>query len=259
MNIKLSVVFIIFLLSFNLNAQYITKSCVGDYAKSYLKDSKKYILAPLNWKKQDVLIFSGAVAIGGVLFWKDEWIQQQINLPNSNQELALKYGFNYFGNGYYSLPLLGSMFLYGAIAKKEKPFNTALSGVKAFTLSTIVTRILKYSFNRYRVEENRGSDFFGGPFTPFSLSFPSGHTTAAFAIATVLAKNYKHKLLIPIASFTLATGVGVARIWSKDHWASDVFVGALVGWSVGTIVSNIDCSNKKSSFKIEGNGISYVF
>jgi membrane-associated phospholipid phosphatase len=242
-----------------VKGQYIHKNCIGTYVKSYFTDTKKYVTAPLHWHKKEVFIFSGVAATTGLLFWQDEWIQNQISLPNSNQQAVLDYGINNFGNGLYSLPLLGGLFVYGTLAKKEVPFNAAITGVKAFVLSTFVTRVLKYSFNRYRPSENRGADFFGGPFTPLSLSFPSGHSTIAFALATVLAKNYQHHKWIPVASFTLASGVAIARVWSKEHWASDVFIGALVGWSVGTIVTNIDCSNNKTGFKIEGNGIRYVF
>lgn len=241
-----------------LPAQYITKHCVVDYAKSYLSDSKKYVSAPLQWRGKDFVLFSGAVAVGGLLFWQDEWIQKQIPNPNTFQLAVIENGFNNLGNGVFPLPLMGGMFLYGTLAKKEKPFNSALSGVKAFVLSTIVTRAIKYSFNRHRPLENDGAYFFAGPFNPFSLSFPSGHTTTAFAFAAVMAKNYKHKPIIPILSYTLATSVAVARVWSKEHWASDVFVGALVGWSVGTIVSHIDCS-EKSSFHITPTGLYYSF
>lgn len=59
-------------------------------------------------------------------------------------------------------------------------------------------------------------------------SFPSGHTTGAFALATGLTLQYRH-LYIAIPSYLFAVGVGVSRIYAGVHYPSDVLVGALVG------------------------------
>lgn len=239
--------------------QKLDKKCVIDYSKSFVVDTKNYITAPLKWNKKQLIINTGLGLIGGSLFFADDWVQSKFPIANGNQMVGIKYGFEYFGNGFYSMPLMAGMFIYGLSAKKTLPFRTSLMGVKSFVLSTLVTRVLKYSLNRYRPEEGRGANFFAGPFNPFSLSFPSGHTTGAFAVASVLAKNFSRIKWIPIASYSLATGVGLSRLWTKQHWASDVFFGALVGWSVGTLVSEIDCLSKESSWRVNPMGVAYIF
>lgn len=254
--------FITILILLNLGVafgQNLDKKCIVDYGKSYFLDTKNYLTAPLKWNKKQLLINTGLGLLGGSLFFADDWIQSKFPLANGNQLVGIKYGFEYFGNGFYSMPLMAGMFIYGLSAKKTLPFLTSLMGVKSFVLSTLVTRVLKYSLNRYRPDEGRGSNFFAGPFNPFSLSFPSGHTTGAFAVASVLGKNYSHVKWIPITSYTLATGVGLSRLWTKQHWATDVVFGALVGWSVGTLVSEIDCLNSESSWNVNPMGVTYSF
>lgn len=75
------------------------------------------------------------------------------------------------------------------------------------------------------------------PFT-FKLgysSFPSSHTAHAFAMATVLADRYG--LGVGTIAYTLATGVGAARIIQERHWGSDVVAGAALGWAIGYTLS----------------------
>jgi len=57
-------------------------------------------------------------------------------------------------------------------------------------------------------------------------SFPSGHTTASFSIATVLSLNIP-QLMIPV--LILALMVGVSRIYLAVHYPSDVLVGVILG------------------------------
>ena len=61
-------------------------------------------------------------------------------------------------------------------------------------------------------------------------SFPSGHTTAAFAGAHILMKEYKHiSPWIGVSGYAVATSVGFLRLANNKHWFSDVIVGAGFG------------------------------
>jgi membrane-associated phospholipid phosphatase len=64
-------------------------------------------------------------------------------------------------------------------------------------------------------------------------AFPSGHTAAAFSIATVFATQYSDIKAVPIISYSMATLVGISRLTEHAHWSSDVFVGALFGYVCG--------------------------
>ncbi|HVY26200.1 MAG TPA: phosphatase PAP2 family protein [Polyangiaceae bacterium] len=71
-----------------------------------------------------------------------------------------------------------------------------------------------------------------------NLSFFSGHTTAAFALATSSAtvaslRGYRLAPLLWGTGLTLAASVGYLRIAADKHYLSDVLTGALVGSIVG--------------------------
>ena len=68
---------------------------------------------------------------------------------------------------------------------------------------------------------------------PHSGAFPSGHTTAAFACATVLAWA-SPRLRVPV--FVLAAAIGCSRVYVGVHWPLDVLGGALLGTLMGTLL-----------------------
>ena len=73
---------------------------------------------------------------------------------------------------------------------------------------------------------------------PFSgaESFPSGHTTEAFALATSIAQNYDQRWIKGLA-YRVAGLVGYARVEHDAHWLSDVTAGAFIGIGVAKEVS----------------------
>lgn len=75
-----------------------------------------------------------------------------------------------------------------------------------------------------------GSSFSG------AASFPSGHSTAAFAVATVMARRYRARPWVPWLAYGLAGVVAFSRVTTQAHFPSDVFVGAVLGYSISRFV-----------------------
>jgi membrane-associated phospholipid phosphatase len=88
----------------------------------------------------------------------------------------------------------------------------------------------EFSFGRGFQDDN-------GPF----VAFPSGHTAAAFALATAITAEAERKprpwtpIVRPVA-YALATGVAIARVYQNQHWVSDLPIAAVIGmWSASTV------------------------
>ena len=87
-------------------------------------------------------------------------------------------------------------------------------------------------------------------------SWPSGHTATAFACAEFLHQEYKDKSVwISVSGYTLATSVGVLRVYNNRHWLTDVVAGAGFGilgtkaayWLFPVLKENIfTCKKAKS-------------
>jgi membrane-associated phospholipid phosphatase len=96
----------------------------------------------------------------------------------------------------------------------------------SIAVTVIFTTIAKYSFDRPRPFETYSfieKETFGG-----SPSFPSGHTSEAFALATSVSLNYP-KWYVIAPSFLWAGAVGYSRMDLGVHYPSDVFAGAILG------------------------------
>jgi membrane-associated phospholipid phosphatase len=92
----------------------------------------------------------------------------------------------------------------------------------------------KFAFGRPRPEDSEDAD----GFVPFSgqASMPSGHTAAAFALATSLSDEI-HNPLATVGLYGLATATGWSRINDNRHWFTDVAAGALVGITSAKLMS----------------------
>lgn len=93
---------------------------------------------------------------------------------------------------------------------------------QAILINGFYTFLLKYTIRRERPD---GSD---------RLSFPSGHTSNAFAGATVIARHYGWKWGVP--AYATATFIGTSRMAANRHHFSDVVGGGLLGYAVGRAV-----------------------
>ncbi len=176
-----------------------------------------------------------------------------------------KNGLVTMGKGYdeisslYFLAGLSTATLAGGLAfKDDKLLQTSRLLVESYFVTQAVTFLGKELFGRSRPYTGR-SDFslfnFGG--SNDKHSFPSGHTSSAFAMMTVLAKQYD-SWWVKIPAYTLATSVAIQRMESRNHWGSDVLVGGLIGyWVGGTLVNKHKSKLQMLPFEpyITGNGV----
>jgi membrane-associated phospholipid phosphatase len=141
-----------------------------------------------------------------------------------------------------------SMYAVGRLSKENRLAEIGLHGTEALIVGAVAGEVLKDFFGRARpfVDSVPNPDDWqlmrgfkrGGKYQ----SFPSGHTTAAFAAAAAVSaetsKWYPSAtyFLIGPVLYAGAAGVGISRMYNNRHWASDVILGAALGTFAGTKV-----------------------
>ena len=113
----------------------------------------------------------------------------------------------------------GGALLAGRLIKDDHFRSFAFTIAEAYVTNDILTRSIKASV--YRMRPDRSD----------SNSFPSGHASDSFAMATVVNNYYGKKWGIPL--YTFAALVGMSRIEKEKHWPSDVISGATLGYLSG--------------------------
>jgi membrane-associated phospholipid phosphatase len=133
-----------------------------------------------------------------------------------------------------------SLYLIGLAHRDSKMQKTALLAGEAVADSEIVTTVLKDIGNRVRPAAvaphgNFSDTWFDskGSVLRGNGSFPSGHTIAAFSLATVIARRYgKQHRWVPYTAYGMASLVGFSRVSLSAHFVSDVFMGGALGYSI---------------------------
>ena len=117
---------------------------------------------------------------------------------------------------------VGNGLLGASLAAAQVLFDTP-NGVK--TVKAMLLTSTSHIGTAYLARRNRPDN--RTDFLPFPSSFPSGHTSNAFALAGSMAYSYGWMAGIP--AYAIATGIGVSRVRESRHWASDVVSGAFLG------------------------------
>jgi membrane-associated phospholipid phosphatase len=200
-------------------------------AKDIVLDQKQIWTSPFHIKRKDAkwwLIFGAAT---GALIATDRFTSQQ--LPKTGHEVAFSRDVSQLGAVYTLVPLAGGLYLTGALTGQSKLRDTGLLGGEALVDTLIVSEVLKAATGRQRpLEGDGGVHFFHG-----SDAFPSGHTIGSFAFASVIAHRYHDNKPVVILAYGLASLVGVARFGARQHSASDIVAGGVMGWFIGRHVA----------------------
>jgi len=203
----------------------------GKYVMGYIKDTGKILASPLHWDGTDWAKAGAVVAVTGGLFFADSAVRDFSQKNKSSIGNGLSSLGDSIGDPFIAPAYLGSFYLYGIFKDDAKARRTSLLALESLSLSSVFVTGLKNLTQRHRPETGDGPGTFDGPVTNLkNLSFVSGHTANAFAIATVFANEYKDNKFVPPIAYGLATLTGLARIYDNKHWASDVFLGGAIGY-----------------------------
>lgn len=214
---------------------------VRDFASDTWYDTGSILTAPGEWGVIEWSSFGvGATAIGVSMVTIDKDIRNESQENRNDKGDQMARLANQLGTG-FSLGVLGVSAGIGWIGGADRPLELARDGLEASIIASgIIAPTLKFVVGRSRPDQE--TDGGNDDFTPFSgsYSFPSGHTTQAFAIASVVANTYREHWWAGALAFGVAGTVGYARINDNQHYLSDVIAGAMIGSFVGWSVVNLN-------------------
>lgn len=240
---KFFIIFFFFPLLYT-NAQ--TDSIFVSDFNDALKISADFYTSPLYYNSKDWITFSSVVGLTALSTLADKEVK------NYSQKNQSKFSNNIFNiDKYYRLDCaIGSMVLlygYGLIAKDNDTRKLAVKLAEATALASSITLVSKITIGRARPFLDKEVYFTSS----FNIkddynSFPSEHTTLAFAYSTVMA-NEIDNVFWKVGWYSAASMVGYARIYHNQHWFSDVLVGAAIGYFSGEFVSNHNSTEKENT------------
>jgi membrane-associated phospholipid phosphatase len=208
------------------NDYSVSHAAVHDLPLNLLQDQRNFFTSPLRTRASDLDLlvpFAGVTAVlaaGG-----DRGIES--HLPTSPSIISRSKTISDYGAAAMGAGVAGAWLLGQARHDDHMTEAGFLSGEAAVS-TLVITELGKYAFGRQRplVGNGKGDFFSGGD------SFPSLHAAAAFSIATVMSEEYPSPF-ITFLSYGAATGIAATRVTARQHFASDVLVGAGLGWFMG--------------------------
>ncbi len=207
-----------------------------DYIKGYWTDFENMVTSPARWDKWDWATATLVTGATVALYENDTKIQKWVldNKTKTSSDIGDK--VTLLGSGYLTAGLVGGMYLYGHVAEDSKAVETALLSVESFALTGVFVQVIKRAAGRHRPYTGDPYNTWSGPsLASTDDSFPSGHSSSAFAVASVIAMEYDNYIVPPLA-YSVAAITGYNRMQHNAHWASDVFAGAVIGYFTGKAI-----------------------
>jgi hypothetical protein len=209
-----------------------TPSLEHEFLKNILRDQKAIWTAPFNLERRDAK-WAIPAGIGFMALITTDRITGD-EIFESNRQVRASQDVSYAGSIYGLGAVATTFYLIGRKKDNYRARETGLLSAEALINSVIVGGALKGITQRARpLAGGERSEFFDG-----GSSFPSGHSTQAWAVAAVIASEYKHRPAVQIAAYGIASAVSVARFTGHKHYLSDVVAGSALGYGIGKFVYN---------------------
>jgi membrane-associated phospholipid phosphatase len=199
-------------------------------AGRYVADTAGLLTAPSNWNSDDWKKAAGVTAILAGLFLADEKIDHEAQNHRSPFTDDVSSATTSLG-GSRGPQISVALVVGGILFHSPNTRDMGREAIEAGLFSSLLDQlVLKRAFGRERPFQSNGeTNFHVGSSHD---SFPSGHATEAFSVASVIAMRAPG-WVIPALAYTGATLVAFDRVNDRVHFSSDVFAGAVLGTVTG--------------------------
>jgi len=148
---------------------------------------------------------------------------------------------------YFYFAPIAEMYVADLVGVRAKNhwFDQSKNLLMTMALNQIITSSFKQLLNKTRPNGEHHS-------------MPSGHTSSAFATATVLQEEFKSTSpILAYSGFAFSTTTGTLRVINNKHWLSDVLVGAGIGILSAKIIYHFEPLKNWNPFKNRKNMVIY--
>jgi len=200
------------------------------FVQHIFRDQAAIWTAPFHVGNYEKKIVLPAVLTVATVFATDRytsgWVDRGGSLPVDSRFVS------HFGQAYSTGGIAAAFYLAGRFTHNQKARETGVLAAEALIDTGIVTEVLKLAAQRQRpnADQHFGEFFDGGS------SFPSGHSSSIWSVATVIAHEYKNNPWIKYGAYAGAVAVSMSRYSGRNHFLSDIVAGSAIGFFIGRYV-----------------------
>lgn len=195
-----------------------------------IKDIGAYFTAPVHWDGRDWAWFGGAVLAVGAAHRYDSQVRNHFFGPG----LVTNVDSKDTNDAIPTAAVLGGTWAFAILTSDRDGYQEGWAMIEAAGLSGVTAYALKFAAGRETPDQTTNPN----EWEKSGSSFPSFHSTAAFAVGTVLAEsgNDDFRWLRRILGYGLGVATSYERLKHNAHWLSDTVAGGALGMSTAHFV-----------------------
>ncbi|MFN3345353.1 MAG: phosphatase PAP2 family protein [Chloroherpetonaceae bacterium] len=234
---KLPLLFLFIAFTVEISAQ--PRNTVSHDASAAWQNAKAIYASPIHYSPSQWLTVAGVLSLTACSHAFDEPMRTFARAHQTPTLNALFSVGEFYGNPIGAGVIGGGLYLGGLSGRNASARLTGRAVLESVLYASLLTQVLKMSIGRSRPYQNKGArDFNGLSWTNRQWSFPSGHTTIAFATSASLSARLKNPFAT-VGLFGLALLTTGHRLYDDQHWLSDTVLGAAIGTSIGLAVGKL--------------------
>lgn len=233
-------------------------------AEIFFIDGGSFITYPLRMDESAWLGTSGGLIGTYLLIQNDDHIRYKINTEVDQFDNIFWRSIEKYGVVQYAEAVGVATYAVGLFSEHNKTRTLGRMIIQSLTYSGLSAMFIRMIAGRLRPPLTDNPNHFNGFTTNNAYqSFPSGHTTVAFALSTVLAE-YFDSPWSRIGFYSIAGLSAAERLINNEHWFTDIALGAFLGIVSGFHVINeeykrTNSSKSKLSIQPTFNGINFTY
>jgi membrane-associated phospholipid phosphatase len=199
-----------------------------------LADAKLYFTAPVRWKSREWLYFGGSLAAIAGAHGLDRNVRRHFAV--GDQAILNGEDPHSLRDALPAALVVAGTWTYASVIDESSGRVEAYTMLEAAGFSAVTTEALKVAAGRVRPNETTDENLW----RQSGSSFPSLHTSAAFAIGTVFAESGSDdsRWFRRVVGYGAAGATAYLRAHDNVHWFSDTVAGAAIGIATAHFTMN---------------------